>query len=127
MINVVQAFSGFSVDDLSKAKQFYSTVLGLQVDDDEMGLMLRLPGDGKIFIYEKETHRPATYTALNFQVDDIDTAVDELAKKGISFERYEGMPADDKGIVRGIDAKRGPDIAWFRDPAGNILSVLQEE
>src|SRR5437868_7082741 len=118
------AFSGFSVDDLAKAKSFYSETLGLAVGDD-MGLMIELPGGGKVFVYDKPDHQPASFTVLNFEVDDIDAAVDELKSRGIEFEKYEGMPADDKGITRGIAAKRGPDIAWFKDPAGNVLAVLQ--
>ncbi len=120
------AFSGFSVDDLDRAKTFYSESLGLKVDHDEMGLTIHLPhSDATIFVYPKDDHEPATYTILNLVVDDIDEAADELARNEVVFEHYEGLPADDKGIVRGRAAKRGPDIAWFKDPAGNILSILQ--
>lgn len=120
------AFSGFSVDDLKKAKVFYTETLGLELADETMGLELKLPGGGRVFIYDKENHKPASYTNLNFVVDDIDQAVEELKLKGISFEQYEGMHQDKKGIARGKAANMGPDIAWFKDPAGNILAILQE-
>ncbi|MDB5163924.1 MAG: Glyoxalase-like domain protein [Candidatus Saccharibacteria bacterium] len=121
------AFSGFSVNDLAKAKEFYTQTLGLEIANEEMGLQLKLPGGGEIFVYEKSDHQPATFTILNFVVDDIDATVDDLAKNGVSFEHYDNMPAspDQKGIMRGKAANQGPDIAWFKDPAGNILSVLQ--
>lgn len=119
------AFSGFSVDDQAKAKIFYAQVLGLRLTDELMGLNFDLPGGGHLFLYAKENHQPATYTALNFIVDDIDEAVDELSQSGISFEHYPDMHQDEKGIARGIAADMGPDIAWFKDPAGNILAVLQ--
>jgi catechol 2,3-dioxygenase-like lactoylglutathione lyase family enzyme len=127
MFTAVAAFSGFSVNDLQKAKQFYTQELGLKLDDDEMGLQLSLPDGGKLFIYEKASHQPASFTVLNFVVTNIDKAVDELAKVGVVFERYDDMPAkpDEKGILRGRSVNQGPDIAWFKDPAGNILSVLQ--
>jgi len=127
MFTAQAAFSGCSVDDLQKAKQFYTHTLGLELEDETMGLRLQLPGGGKLFIYPKPDHQPASYTMLNFVVDDIDTAVDELVNAGVTFERYDNMPGkqDDKGILRGRSAGQGPDIAWFKDPAGNILSVLQ--
>ena len=118
------AFSGFSVDDLAKAKRFYTGTLGLKISDQKMGLRLRLPGGGTVFVYPKKNHRPATFTILNLVVGNIDESVDRLKKKGVRFERYKGIPADRKGIVRGISRGRGPDIAWFKDPAGNILSVM---
>lgn len=118
------AFSGFSVDNLAKAKQFYTETLSLKVLDERMGLMLELPGGGRVFIYEKPDHQPATYTMLNLEVDDIDEAVDVLLTDGVAFERYEAMHQDEKGIARGRPANMGPDIAWFKDPAGNILSIL---
>ncbi len=121
-----QAFSGFSVDNLVAAKEFYSQTLGLEVEDGPMGLMLRITGGGTIFVYPKDDHIPATFTILNFPVDDIDQAVAELSRQGITFEHYDDM-TDDHGIARGLAANRGPDIAWFKDPAGNILSVLQEK
>ncbi len=121
-----KAFSGFSVDDARRAKAFYSETLGLNVSEDaEHGLLfLHVAGDRDILIYPKPDHTPASFTVLNFPVDDIDAAVDELTARGVSFERYEGteMETDEKGIFRG----GGPYIAWFRDPAGNVLSVLQE-
>ena len=124
-MNFKGVFSGFSVDDLDKAKQFYSEVLGFKVEED-MGLQIILPGGGKIFVYPKENHARATYTVLNLVVEDIDKAVEELSDKGVKFEKYEGFHQDEKGIARGKEAKMGPDIAWFKDPAGNILSVLQD-
>ena len=128
MFTAKAAFSGCSVNDLEKARQFYTQTLGLKLENDNMGLQLRLPGGGNLFIYPKPDHQPASYTMLNFVVDDIDAAVDELSKAGISFERYDNMPGkqDEKGILRGRSAGQGPDIAWFKDPAGNILSVLQD-
>lgn len=124
MLQAKGAFSSMSVDDLAKAKQFYSQTLGLKVDEQEgMGLQLHMPGGASVFVYPKDDHQPATFTVLNFQVDDIDQAVDELASQGIQFERYESIPSDAKGIARGENM---PSIAWFKDPAGNILSVIQE-
>ncbi len=125
MINATKAFSGFSVNDLDTAKTFYGQVLGLEVEESGPGLRLKVGGAGGILVYPKDDHVPATYTMLNFPVDDIDEAVDELARKGVRFEHYENM-TDEKGVARGIAGGRGPDIAWFKDPAGNILSVLQE-
>jgi predicted enzyme related to lactoylglutathione lyase len=119
------AFSGFSVDDMTKAREFYSTTLRLDVGDDAGALRIHLPGGGEVYSYQKDDHRPATFTILNFAVDDIDAAVDDLVARGVVFERYEGVPADAKGIARGRAQNMGPDIAWFKDPAGNILSVLQ--
>jgi catechol 2,3-dioxygenase-like lactoylglutathione lyase family enzyme len=120
-----KAYSGFAVDDLQRARKFYGETLGLKTSvlDEENGLMsLHLAGDRDTLVYQRPNHTPATYTILNFPVDDIDTAVDELAARGVRFERYEGFEQDEKGIARG----RGPSIAWFKDPAGNVLSVLQE-
>ena len=119
------AFSGFSVNDLAKAKAFYTQTPGLQVVEEGVGLRLHLPGGGTAFAYPKEDHQPATFTLLDFVVEDIDKAVDELKSRGVSFERYEGMSQDEKGIMRGIAQNMGPDIAWFKDPAGNFLAVLQ--
>ena len=121
-----KAFSGFAVDDLAKAKEFYGETLGLKttVLDEENGLLqLDLADDRATMVYLKPDFEPATYTILNFPVDDIDAAVDELTSRGVSFERYEGFDQDEKGISRG----NGPNIAWFKDPAGNILSVLEQE
>ena len=117
-----KAFSGFSVDDIEAAKRFYGTTLGLRVSESNGMLTLHLAGDRDILVYPKPDHTPATYTILNFPVDDIDKAVDELAARGVSMLRYPGMPADDRGIMR----EQGPPIAWFTDPAGNVLSVIQE-
>jgi catechol 2,3-dioxygenase-like lactoylglutathione lyase family enzyme len=120
-----KAYSGFAVDDIQKAREFYGETLGLKTSvlDEENGLMsLHLAGDRDTLVYYKPDFTPATYTILNFSVDDIEKAVDELAARGVSFERYEGFEQDEKGIARGS----GPLIAWFKDPAGNILSVLQE-
>jgi catechol 2,3-dioxygenase-like lactoylglutathione lyase family enzyme len=119
------AFSGFSVNDLAKAKAFYTQTLGLKVVEEGVGLRLHLPGGGTAFAYPKDDHQPATFTLLEFVVDDIDEAVDELKSRGVSFDRYAGMLQDEKGIMRGISQNMGPDIAWFKDPAGNMLAVLQ--
>lgn len=117
-----RAFSGFAVDDTDKAKDFYGQTLGLGVTEEYGLLHLHIAGGTDIVVYPKPGHVPASFTILNFPVDDIDAAVDQLIERGIQFETYEGMDADDKGIFRG----GGPYIAWFTDPAGNILSVLQE-
>lgn len=115
------AFSGFSTNDTTKAKAFYGETLGLEVTE-EMGLLsLHLAGGGRVIIYPKDNHEPATFTVLNFPVDDIDGAVDQLTAAGVEFERYEGAGQDERGIAR----QYPPPIAWFKDPAGNILSVLQ--
>ena len=127
MFKAKAAFSGFSVDSLAKAKEFYTQTLGLKVDNQGTGLRLHLPDGGTVFVYPKEDHQPATFTILNFEVDDIDEAVDELANRGVQFEHYEGdLKTDEKGILRGLSQNMGPDIAWFKDPAGNILSVIQD-
>jgi len=111
MFKAKAAFSGFSVNDLAKAKEFYTNTLGLKVDDEGVGLRLHLPGGVTVFAYPKDDHQPATFTILNFEVDNI----------------YEAGPkTDEKGILRGREQNMGPDIAWFRDPAGNILSVIEE-
>jgi catechol 2,3-dioxygenase-like lactoylglutathione lyase family enzyme len=124
MLKVDRAFSGFSVNDLDVAREFYGKTLGLPVEESPAGLQLKI-GNG-ILIYPKLDHQPSTYTMLNFPVDSIDDAVDELTGKGITFEHYGGI-TDKKGVARGLSHDRGPDIAWFKDPAGNILSVLQTE
>ncbi|NLX09605.1 MAG: VOC family protein [Chloroflexi bacterium] len=125
MFNPNSAFSGFSVDDLARAKAFYANTLGLTVEESAAGLELHLPGGSTVFAYPKNTHQPATFTIMNFVVDDIDAAVDALAARGVQFQRYDGIEADEKGIARGLASNQGPDIAWFKDPAGNILAVLQ--
>lgn len=120
------AFSGFAVPDIDAARSFYRDTLGLAVTDEDMGqLSLDLPGGGWVLIYPKPDHTPATYTVLNLEVSDIEAAVDELAARGVVFARYPGFAHDERGIVRGIATNEGPDIAWFTDPAGNIVSVLQ--
>jgi len=123
MLEAKNAFSSFSVNDLERAKQFYEQTLGLKVSASEMGLEIH-PGDTDVFIYPKPNHQPATFTVLNFQVENIDQAVDELKQNGVRFEEYDGeIKTNEKGIHR----NGGPAIAWFKDPAGNILSVLQKE
>jgi catechol 2,3-dioxygenase-like lactoylglutathione lyase family enzyme len=122
-----KAFSGFAVDDLAKARQFYGETLGLNIEvlDEENGLLtLHLPEDRDTLVYLSPGMTPASYTILNFPVDDIDRAVDDLVARGVAFEQYgnDQMPQDEKGVVR----EGGPSIAWFKDPAGNTLSVLQE-
>jgi catechol 2,3-dioxygenase-like lactoylglutathione lyase family enzyme len=123
MLADTPAFSGFAVPDIPAAREFYEGVLGLHVSDEDEGLVLHLAGGRDTFVYPKPNFTPATYTILNFIVDDVDRAVDELAARGVQFERYDGFDQDEKGISRG---DRGPYIAWFKDPAGNILSVLQQ-
>ena len=122
MFGDTKAFSGFSVDDVAAAKRFYGETLGLRVSENNGLLTLHIAGDRDILVYPKPNHAPATYTVLNFPVDDIEATVDALVERGVTFERYEGMGQDDRGINRA----GGPPIAWFTDPAGNILSVLQE-
>jgi predicted enzyme related to lactoylglutathione lyase len=127
MFKDTRAFSGFAVDDVQAARAFYGDTLGIDVEvlDEANGLLtLKLAGGERpTLVYRKPDFTPATYTILNFQVDDVDAAVTELADRGVSFERYDGMPHDEHGVVRGAG---GPPIAWFKDPAGNILSVLEE-
>ena len=122
MFTHTKAFSGFAVDDVEKAQKFYGEVLGIRTSVNEGGILtLHIEGDRDTIAYPKPGHRPAEFTILNFPVEDIDAAVDELTGRGVRFERYDGMPQDAKGIMRA----GGPFIAWFRDPAGNVLSVLQ--
>jgi catechol 2,3-dioxygenase-like lactoylglutathione lyase family enzyme len=123
MFKDTDAFSGFSVNDREKAKQFYGDTLGLAVSEENGLLMLQLAGGARVLIYPKGDHTPASFTILNFRVGDIEKAVDELTGRGVRFERYPGMEADERGIVRDPS---GPNIAWFTDPAGNIISVLQD-
>jgi len=122
MFENTKAFSGFSVDDLEAAKKFYGGVLGLKTSEQYGLLTLHLAGGRDTLVYPKPNHAPATYTILNFAVGDIDAAVDELISRGVELEKYDGLGQDDKGINRA----GGPYIAWFKDPAGNILAVLQE-
>jgi catechol 2,3-dioxygenase-like lactoylglutathione lyase family enzyme len=124
MIKDSKPFSGFSVDDLDAARDFYGSTLGLSVTDEPAGLTVELNGGGRVFVYPKGPgHEPASFTVLNFAVEDIDATADELAGKGIEFERYDGMNFDDRGIAMPREGQ-GPRIAWFKDPAGNILSIL---
>lgn len=122
MFATTKAFSGFSVDDIDAARAFYADTLGLRVSEKNGLLFLHIAGDRDTLVYLKPDHTPATFTVLNFPVDDVEAAVDELARRGVRFERYDHLKTDDKGIFRG----GGPLIAWFTDPAGNVLSVLQE-
>ena len=124
MFNKTKAFSGFAVDDIDAAKKFYRETLGLDVTEEYGMLTLHIDQGGDIIIYPKEDHTPATFTILNFPVADVDQAVDQLSERGVTFERYEGYDQDDKGVARG---DQGPTIAWFTDPAGNILSVLEAD
>lgn len=117
-----KAFSGFSVDDIDRARDFYEGTLGLNVTEENGMLGLHIANGGDIMAYPKPDHTPASFTILNFPVDDIDQAVDDLTGRGIEMVRYEGMDQDEKGIMRG---ENGPPIAWFLDPAGNVLSVLE--
>jgi predicted enzyme related to lactoylglutathione lyase len=126
MLTNTPAFSGFSVDDLDAAKAFYGDTLGLPVTQNEMGILqITLAGDRPVIAYPKPNHEPASFTILNFEVDDIDETVSGLKEAGVTFEVYEGL-TDETGVARGISQNRGPDIAWFKDPAGNILSVLKD-
>ena len=124
MFSTKRAFSGFSVNDIPAAKAFYGDMLGMTVSEQNGMLSLEIAGGGNVLVYPKPNHVPASYTVLNFPVDNIDAAVDQLAGRGVEFERYEGLQADEKGILR---ASSGPMIAWFTDPAGNILAVLQDQ
>ena len=127
MFKDTRAFSSFSVDDLDKAREFYGNTLGIKTSDG-MGLGLEIAGGGSVFIYPKDDHKPATFTVLNFQVDDIDKAVAKLKGLGVSFETYGGdIQTDENNIFRGGERGMGPNIAWFKDPAGNILSVVESD
>ena len=122
MLSDSTAFSGFAVDDLDAARTFYGETLGLELADEGPGFVLALnDGARPTFVYPRPGHVPAEYTILNFDVDDVEAAVDALTARGVVFERYEGAQQDEKGISHGL----GPDIAWFKDPAGNILSILK--
>ena len=124
MFRDTKAYSGFSVDDIPRAKEFYGDTLGVEVSEENGLLTLHIAGDRGTLVYPKPDHTPAEFTILNFPVDDVEQAVDELTERGVEFERYEGteVETDEKGIFRG----GGPLIAWFRDPAGNVLSVIQQ-
>jgi predicted enzyme related to lactoylglutathione lyase len=124
MLGSSKAFSGFSVDDVSRAQQFYGETLGLRTSEDNGMLTLHLAGDRDVLVYPKADHEPATFTILNFPVEDVEAAVDQLTARGVRFERYEGteVETDENGVFRG----GGPLIAWFKDPAGNVLSVIEQ-
>ncbi|WP_432713584.1 VOC family protein [Pedobacter sp.] len=126
MFKYAKTFSSFSVNDLQTAKEFYSNTLGLEITDDPMGVLALNLGGQKIIIYPKDNHEPATFTVLNFMVPHIETTVNELRSAGVTFEQYdvEGLKTDENGISRGIGA---PTISWFKDPAGNILSIIEIE
>lgn len=130
MFNPVNAFSGFSVNNLDETEAFYGKTLGLEVKKEGVGLRIQLPGGGSAFTYPKPDHQPATFTILDFVVDNIDEAIDELTQRNVQFEHYDmtfgDATVDDRGIMRGLAHDMGPDIAWFKDPAGNIIAVLQE-
>ena len=121
MFKETPTFSGYSTNDIAAAKRFYGETLGIDVAEEMGSLVLEL--DHPVFIYQKDDHEPATFTVLNFQVPDVERAVDELTAKGIRFEHYPDFPQDEKGIMRG----NGPDIAWFKDPGGNVLSVIKDD
>jgi catechol 2,3-dioxygenase-like lactoylglutathione lyase family enzyme len=122
MFTNTKAFSGFAVDDVQQAREFYGDTLGIETSEEHGLLTLHLAGDRPTLVYPKPDHTPATYTILNFPVQDIDEAVDELTSRGVRFERFDGFDQDERGVFRG----GGPYIAWFKDPAGNVLSVLQQ-
>jgi predicted enzyme related to lactoylglutathione lyase len=121
MLTHAKAFSGFSVDDIGKAQEFYGKALGLRVSEADGMLTLHLAGDRDTLVYPKDDHTPATFTILNFPVDDIEAAIDELVARGVQFEHYDWVDA------KGINRQGGPLIAWFKDPAGNVLSVVQQD
>jgi catechol 2,3-dioxygenase-like lactoylglutathione lyase family enzyme len=123
MFKNTKAFSGFSVDDVPAAKRFYGDTLGLEVSEEHGMLTLHIAGDRDVLVYPKRDHTPASFTILNFPVDNIEATVDELVTRGVRFERYDSLSTDERGIFRG----GGPLIAWFTDPAGNVLSVIQEQ
>jgi len=118
-----KAFSGFAVPDVGEARQFYGETLGLRVSEEHGMLQLHLGGGRDVIVYPKPDHTPASYTILNFPVDDVEATVDGLTERGVQFERYQGFDQDDKGIQRG----GGPLIAWFKDPAGNVLSIIAQD
>ena len=126
-MNIKAAFSGYSTNDVEACKSFYGQILGLELREEMGGLGFKV-NNHQIFIYPKEDHQPATFTVLNFVVADIDAAIDELKQKGVQFERYNNLPAqqDERGVLRGKDAGMGPNIAWFKDPSNNILALIEE-
>ena len=125
IFDLSKAFSTFSVDDIESARRFYGDALGFEVGEEKEG-GISLEGDGKVYIYPKPDHTPASFTVLNIPVKDIDKAVEELKGRGVTFEAYGGdIATDDNGVFRGADAGGGPNIAWFKDPAGNVISVIE--
>lgn len=125
MLKIKSTFSGFSVNDIQAAKHFYGELLGLKLEDRVGGTSIRLTDTTEAWMYEKKDHQPATYTMLDFVVDNIDEAYESLVSQGIEFEKYPGSPQDENGIMRGKEHNMGPNIAWFKDPAGNILAILE--
>lgn len=124
MLGKTEAFSGFAVPDIDAAKAFYGETLGLELTEEMGGLGLKFPTGAAVFIYPKPDHEPAVFTILNFPVDNLEETVDGLTERGVTFERYEGFDQDERGIARPPEEGQGPDIAWFKDPAGNILAVM---
>jgi hypothetical protein len=126
MFQDVSAFSSYSVDDIVAAKTFYQDVLGCTVSEDEMGLHLSFKNGHTVYIYQKDDHVPATFTVLNFSVTSVDETIERLSERGITMERYDTLPAplDEKGVLRGKAAGIGPDIAWFTDPARNVIAIM---
>lgn len=127
MLQSSKVFAGFAVNDLAEAEHFYKDTLGMTATVNAMGMMLQLQGGGTVFVYAKPDHQPAGYTVLNFEVDDIDAAADKLIEAGINLEHYDmgEMKLDERGVFHSSDPQEGPSIAWFKDPAGNVLSILQ--
>lgn len=126
MLNISSTFSGFSVAHLDKAKDFYKNILGFEVEDQFGGMYIRTPGGTDTFVYQKDNHAPATYTMLNLVVDDINQAYQDLKQKGVEFEIYPDSHQDENGITWGKKVNMGPNIAWFKDPSGNIISIIEE-
>jgi catechol 2,3-dioxygenase-like lactoylglutathione lyase family enzyme len=125
-MNIKSAFTGYSNSDKEVTKKFYSETLGMELLNDRMGLEFRLPGGGIVFIYKKDDHQPATFTVLNLVVEDIDEAVKELTSKDVKFEIYDGFGQEESGIARSTKPEDGPSIAWFKDPSGNIISIIEK-
>lgn len=125
MLNIQSTFSGFSVDNITKAKDFYGKILGFKLEDKVGGTSIQLPSGASAWMYQKDNHKPAEYTMLDLVVNDIDEAYDVLSAEGIEFIKYPGSLQDNRGIFRGKEKNMGPDIAWFNDPAGNILAILE--
>lgn len=126
MLKESKAFSGYSVDDIDAAKEFYSSTLGLEVTEDPAGLGLNFATGGNVFVYAKDDHEPASFTVLNFPVGDLDATIDSLKGKGVEFERYDGFEQDERGVVDPGEEGMGPRIAWFKDPAGNVIALMED-